>query len=124
MAATLLTTSQLSQLRTLSEAGMPNTATILRRTLTDDGNGGQVESYASVGTVSCRVRADNSRTNKAEGGRITNPDYWILNVSVSAEIEETDRFTIDSMPGQTFEAVGPLGATSHQLSQFIRLRRL
>lgn len=116
-----LSTAQLAQIRRLAEEHMPDTATILRRTLTDDGNGGQVESYASAGTTACRVRLDNSRSNRDEGGRITNPDYWIVNIPTSTTLDDTDRLTINS---DTFEIVGPIPKGSYQASQSIRLRKL
>ena len=100
---------------------MPDTATILRRTLDDDGNGGQIERWDGAGETACRVRLDNSRSNRDEGGRITNPDYWIVNIPTGTTIQDTDQLTID---GSTFEIVGPIPASSYKASQSIRLRKL
>lgn len=125
MAKSLLSTNQLARLRTISKQAMPDTATILRRTLTDDGNGGKVESYASVGTAPCRIAFGGSKTeptlkDRQVGGRITPQQEWIVTLANDANVLETDRLQIN---GATYEIISSIRVRSWEITKRLLVKQ-
>lgn len=58
----MFTAAELAEMRATTLASLPDTCTIQTKSIADDGQGGQTESYAtSASGVACRVKADNIR---------------------------------------------------------------
>ncbi len=125
MAGQILNAGQLAQLRTLHERALPNTATILRRTLTSDGQGGQTQSYASVGTTICRLAFFGGNRpvmpDTEQSGKIEPKERWIVTLPYGADALETDRLTIN---GVTYEIVSALDRRSHETARRLLVKRV
>src|SRR5262249_59535373 len=115
----LLSQRQLNRLRDIGKRALPDTAIILRRTLVDDGNGGQESTYASVGTAACRISFAGSKSEPAlkdrqQGGRITPQQEWIVTLAHDANVLETDRLQIN---GETYEIISSMRRRSWEITK-------
>jgi head-tail joining protein len=120
----MLTAGQLSKMRRTANRLLPTTATILRRTLEDDGAGGQTESYAANGTARCRLSTVSERTrahDRAIGNRIDTDEGFLVALPVGTDVLETDRLTIN---GTTYAIVSPADERSDQVLLRFVLKRL
>jgi len=86
-----LSTGDLALMRNEFKLTLPETVVIQRATMTSDGLGGSVPSWAAVGTVSARVDPlrSNSGGEGVQGGREAGASDWAVvmahDVSVTAE---------------------------------------
>lgn len=114
----MLTASQLSLMRSAQERLMPDTATILERTLTADGRGGKTATYAERATVKCRLAFYGNRPtypDNSNGEFVKSPEKYLLSLPVGTEIATTDRIKVK---GVTYEILSPSddGASSDALT--------
>lgn len=104
----MLSVGQLNNMRRIHETLMPDTATILRRTLTDDSRGGQTASWSSIGeTCACRLAFYANRPTMPDtinGGRIDQNERYLLTVPVGIVLSVADRVTVR---GVTYELISP-----------------
>lgn len=114
----MLTASQLKLMRTAQEQLMPDTATILRRSLAADGRGGKTATYTAQGEVKCRIQFNSYRPVMPDGdgaGFVKNSERYLLSLPVGTEIYATDRIKVK---GVTYEILSPSddGASSDALT--------
>lgn len=103
----MLTVSQLNLMRSAQERLMPDTATILERTLTADGRGGKTATYTERATVKCRIQFNSYRPVMPDGdgaGFVKNSERYLLSLPVGTEIATTDRIKVK---GVTYEILSP-----------------
>lgn len=105
---------------------LPQTATIQRRTLTDDTAGGKVAAYADVSAVACRLafagsKDEPTQTDRAEAGRIVAQVQYVITLPALTEIEATDRLVID---GATYELLSPVTVRFDEVSKRLLARKL
>lgn len=98
----MLTPGQLNMLRAVHEAtAMPNTATRYERSLTTDATGAQVETFTSGEQFACRLAfyGGNRPTlpDVQQGGRINQPERFILTYPVSVTLNEADRVSVNDV---------------------------
>ncbi len=103
----MLTASELASMRATTLASLPDVCSIATRTLTDDGQGGQNESYTTSATdVPCRVKADNIKTAEiiAQQGVRLQQTYTVT-FAYDRTFSKTDRITWN---GKTLEVITTL----------------
>lgn len=102
----MLTAAEVAEMRTIQAMALPGTAVISRRTLAADGMGGFTESWAAVGTVTCRVGpASESGAERMIADRITETDAWVLTLPAETSVLAKDRIVAE---GRTFEVVNAI----------------
>lgn len=106
MAKQLISARQMARVRRVNEQFMPDSATVLRRTLSDDGRGGKLATYAETGTIRCRVSYSPMDSKDREvGGRIKPVQRIFVSFAIDADVLETDRLTIK---GVTYDITSTL----------------
>ena len=98
----MLSASEIAAMREAQEAALPDTCTILRRTLTNDGQGGYVETWSEVATgVKCRLVHSNLAPRETViAERAAGRTVWQLTVPYGTDISRTDRVVVN---GVTYE---------------------
>lgn len=89
-------TNELSAMRAAVASVLPDTCAISRLREVSDGQGGMVQSWAAVGTVSCRLAA-NSGQARAVAGQAQSVGAYILTVPYDTDIQFADRATVNSV---------------------------
>ncbi len=93
----LLSSCELSSIRTARNAFLPDTAVIYRYALTPDGMGGQSEAWTPAGTVSCylwsRPVVD---TETVTGGQVASRTRWYVELPYSTDVLAQDWIEINS----------------------------
>ena len=117
-----LTSGELRQMRTELGYTLPGTAVIQTRTLTADGQGGQVQTYAAASTVDARLSPESLRGMEGElAGRIAEVSPWILTVAAETAITEADRGVYNTV---TYEVSEVPTRTPWELSRRVRLQEV
>src|SRR5262245_30658011 len=96
----MLTDAQLAKMRRDANRLLPDTATIKRRALVDDGEGGEEAEYTEIGTTKCRFSAIDVKTrlkDQATGGRIQSNEGFIGSFPWDADLIATDRVVIKNV---------------------------
>ena len=107
-----ISTNETARKRTHVSPKRDSTAVIKRNTLASDGEGGSIDSWATIGTYSCRV-APNTDYNfpveivKAEQLKTTS--VWSIGLPWNADVETEDYILVGD---EFFEVVGDQGAKS------------
>src|SRR5262245_7062996 len=121
----MITAGELAIIQGDAQQAMPDTATILRRTLTSDSQGGQTQSYSSVGTSVCRLAFFGGNRpvipDTEQAGKIDPKERYIATLPYNASILETDRLTINSV---TYEIVSALPTRSYETARRLLVKRV
>lgn len=123
----MLSALELSALRAdIAAEFLPQTATIQRRQLLDDGNGGKTAQYAAAGTTACRLayagsKDEPTRKDATEGGRIVGQVLYVLTLPADVAIDATDRFEID---GGTYELISPPPTRFEEVTRRLLVKKL
>ena len=97
----LLTAAEIADMRSEQNGTMPDTVVVWRWTSASDGMGGEVETYAAVGTVTGRLgRVGNMGEESVIADRLTAADPWVITVPQTTTVYERDRLVVGS---RTFE---------------------
>lgn len=105
----MLTTAELTEMRSVQVQAQAGTCVITRGTLTADGMGGYTQTWSAAGTVSCRVMpATESGAERLIADRITEADAWVITVPQGTDVVAKDRI---SESGRTFEVVTAIAHT-------------
>lgn len=78
---------------------LPDVATIISRTYTPDGMGGQTASWTNSGPVECRI-APSSAMNLGEqldAGAERSINSWLVTLEANVEISATDRIVVGTV---------------------------
>ena len=86
-----ITVSQLSFMRNQVAEMLPDSGTVLTRTLTSDGQGGNSETWAGTTSIDCRVDVVNGR-ERLQGGGYKSYQKTILTLPYNATITPGSRF--------------------------------
>lgn len=92
--STFLNGGTASQLRGLQWLAFTDTGWSLTRTYTDDGGGGGTASWASGGTVACRIDPLTRMTAGETAGRIDERSTHLVTTTAGAAINADSRFAI------------------------------
>jgi hypothetical protein len=98
-----------------NEEILSETATILRRTLTPDEYGSEIESFAEVGTAPCmlsRAGQPETYTDEPHGGGVGPQQLWKISFLDTADLQRTDRVQIGE---RVFECVGDVGLGTYSI---------
>ena len=90
-----------------------------------DGNGGQEQSYTSVGTAACRISFAGSKSeptlkDRQIGGRITPQQEWIVTLAHDANVLETDRLQIN---GEIYEIISSMRRRSWGITKRLLVKQ-
>ena len=97
----MITAAELTAMQATQNLVMPGTAIINRATLSNDGMGGQTETWAAVGTVTARLYPIPSQQREyATGGQPSSVSDWFVTVPVGTDVIARDRIIVSS---RTFE---------------------
>ena len=93
-----------TQLRGLAYIALSTTGNVLVRTLTDDGAGGQAETYAAGSSIPCRV--DPLGGGEAEAAdRIDERTTHLITVPPATSVKAQDRFSVSGIGNFEITAV-------------------
>jgi hypothetical protein len=97
----MLTTAELTAIRTEANAWLPSVATRLARVQVNDGAGGVGSGYvADPATVACRIAPVAGGEGPDQGGAVDDRTTHIVTLPAGTTVEEPDRLVID---GVTYE---------------------
>jgi hypothetical protein len=120
----MLTQRQLTKMRRVANRLLPDIATILRRTLVDDGAGGEEATYNPIGTTLCRFSAIDIKTrikDQMTGGRIQNNEGFLMSFPHDAEVQETDRLAIN---GNVYDMISAGDKRSFEVNKRFIVKRV
>lgn len=122
----MLTDSELAQIRADVALLLPQSATIQRRTLTDDGVGGKLAVYADQASVACRLafagsKDEPTQADAAEAGRIVAQVKYVITLPWDADVQATDRLSIEE---SIYEMLSPVVDRFNEVSKRILARKL
>ncbi len=113
----MLNEGELEAMRETVEGSLPDTCTIKRKAVTDDGQGGQTEAWSDLATgVACRLSPLSSQIDN-EGeveDRVATTKFRLVTLPASQDIKVEDRVIVG---GQTLEVRGLRDPRSWQLSR-------
>lgn len=99
----MLSTADLTALRAAQEAAMPETVTIYRLTLSDNGAGGFSESWGTASTVSGRIGPYNRQASEGVvAERLAGRAGYTVTLPALTDVREADRLVVGT---RTFEVV-------------------
>lgn len=109
----MLTTAELTAMRTVQQQTMVETVVITRRTLTTDSLGGFTDSWSTAATTVGRLAPVGAREATLAGQQriVAN---WKITLPASADVRNEDRLTIGS---RVFEVVGIQGAETRETAR-------
>jgi len=98
-----LTAAELAAMRTGENEILSSTCVIERATYSADGMGGQVETWAAIGTASCDLYPQSlDEREAATGGQVISRSRWFVTLPTTASVLARDRLLIDA---RTFEVI-------------------
>lgn len=101
-----LSAAELTRLRTVVLAALPDSCTVRRATIVSDSGGGQTQTWATVATVACRLGTRNARPVEGETSEVMlNTNDWMITVPHGTDVRTDDRIVTG---GRTFEVSKPL----------------
>lgn len=112
----LLSPGIVRKLQSVANSAMPDTCSILRKSPTPDGMGGNTEIWGAAYTnVPCHVMRNTTRgTEKATEGRLENAVQYDIALPAHQDVTAVDRIVAN---GVTYEiqAVGPVSFEAERL---------
>lgn len=111
----MLTAAQLAATWAAQAQTFDKTATIRRRTVSQDAALRAVETPSVVGTMPCRIAPGKaSDRERIEAGRVVSGTIWRVTGSALTDVRLNDELTIGS---RTFEVVGVWGEESRETAR-------
>lgn len=99
----MLTSAELTAMRTTTTTTLPETMAVIQRTLAADTLGGLTASWSAPVTVSARIApADSASGERVDAGADRSIDHWKITLPALTPLETTDRITFGS---RTFEVL-------------------
>jgi hypothetical protein len=99
----LLSTAQITSMKTTANLALPDSAVITRATLARAANGGFTESWGTVATVACRIDPPGSVRLDQWSEKIQDRSPFILNLAAAGNIQSGDKATVGS---EVYEVIG------------------
>lgn len=104
----MLTSADITSLRVVGEAFLPDSAVISRPARTTDSAGGYTTAYSDVATVAVRVQAaGQTPTENVQGERIQSRAIFKLVLPANTDIRPADRVTVGSTVYEVSAALAP-----------------
>jgi hypothetical protein len=112
----MLTTAQMTAVRAAQAQTFDLTATIRRRTVSQDATTKRVsETTSAVGTMPCRLAPGKaSDRERIEAGRVVSGTIWRITGAAETDVRLNDQLTIGS---RTFEVIAVWGAESRETAR-------
>lgn len=104
----MLSSAEFQAMQATATGALPDSGTILRPTVSNDGMGGQSQDWNAVGTAVCRVRPSTSPDERPTAGKVTAYTDWVITFPGGTDVRSQDRV---QAIGRTFEVVGPLAGS-------------
>lgn len=111
---------ELAAMRATVAATYDQTAAIQRNAPANDGQGGQTESWSTVGTVACSVIPRNGQA-KLEGERPVSVTLWTIYLPYGTAITAKDRLVVGSA---TYEITDLDEGASYATELAVHVRRV
>jgi SPP1 family predicted phage head-tail adaptor len=92
----MLTDLQLAEMRATVNDALPDTCLVQRRTIVNDGGGGQTETWADHATVACRIAPVGGGEGRVAGGRVEDETTHVVTMPAGTDVTEADRLVISS----------------------------
>jgi len=99
----MLRSDELDGLRTDALAALTDSCDVMRAARVSDDAGGVTETWASEGTVACRLVPARSAREDVAGGAVASITRWAVLFAHDADVMASDRLEIG---GVTYEVVG------------------
>lgn len=110
----LLEAAELTAMRDVLDQSLPDTAIVVRSTLTPDAYGGQTQTLTTVATVPCRVSPTGARgSDSTIGGVVASLSAWTITLPSETDVNVSDRITVGA---RSFE-VTEVAARSWEISR-------
>jgi hypothetical protein len=115
------TTNEIARMRTTVDASLPDSATILRQVLVDDGRGGKKNTPTSTATR-CRIsRVPDRRGDQPVGDSIKPGGFLIATLPADVTIAAKDQLRVN---GVTYKIEEPVEETSYLLCRRFHVSRV
>jgi hypothetical protein len=109
----MLSAAEVTSMRSVQAAALPEMATITRRTFTPDGMGGQVEA-ASAFQLPCRASVASAQQAQLVAGQLNERTAWRITFAANADVRETDMITVGT---RSFEVLTLLAGGSWETAR-------
>lgn len=116
----MLTTAELTAMRSTQQTTMTQTCTIKRDTITRNEYGGTVETPATVATVACRC-APSTAKERVRVGMTIEGAAWTITLPASTDVRVGDRLEIDGRALEVKHVIG--GHTFETARQVLAVQR-
>lgn len=101
---------------------MPETATVIRTEMVDDGMGGETEGDPeTVGEFPCRLEQSVVPREASEGERPVAVTLWRAYLPWGTDVREEDQLTI---AGDTYEVAGTNAGATDAVEMLVQLRKV
>jgi head-tail adaptor len=119
----MLTTADLTAMRTALEASLPDTATISRLTRTADGAGGYTEAWATTGSaVACRVSPTGSQAAERQvAAKLAAVAPWTVTLPAETDVTTSDRILTG---GRTLQVEAVMAPRSWEVSRRVMCQEI
>lgn len=114
--------AMLQRARQAARDTMPDTGTIYRRTLADDGEGGQLATYEPQGTAVYRLSKHQQGKDVLSAGMVVAEQEWVLLVPYDTGLRGTDRFK--AADGQMYEVTSNPTLVSYPIVQRVLVKQV
>lgn len=94
----MLTTAEVTAMRSVQAQALPETGVITRLTRTSDGMGGFTEAWTASGTADCRI-APSGGNETTVAGKLSSVGTWTLTFANGVDVRAEDRVMVGT---QTF----------------------
>lgn len=110
----MLTTAQLTAMRTQQEATMETACTIGRRSYVTDNMGGQTETVTYTAAVVRVAASANMPDYSIFAGRANEKQLWRLTFPYNTDVRDTDKVVVGT---RTFEVLGVLAPATYETAR-------
>lgn len=113
----MLTTAELTDMRSVQTLTLDQTAIVARRVYADDGAGGQTET-STTANLPCRVAPMQSSNLRVAvlGGQSLEEYRWRVTFAAGADVRKGDRIGV---AGHDFEVAAVLGSESRETARVV-----
>lgn len=111
----MLSTDELTAMKTTLNASLPDTATVYRLTRTSDSAGGYTEAWAAVGSaVACRISPAGTGAERQVAAKLAAVAPWVITLPAGTDVTAKDKVVSGS---RTFHVLAILAARSWEISR-------
>lgn len=111
----MLTAAELTEMRAMQTLTFDQTATVTRRTYSDDDTGGQTVSNSTF-SLPCRIAPASGAQRQMLGAQYAELQAWRVTFAAGADVQLKDKIEV---AGHKVEVVGMLGAESRETARVV-----